>query len=56
MKLREEFLDFAFTERGRASEAKPVTIDNKYPFEVAINWVLLPVLNKTTGAIVDNPF
>ena len=34
LKLREDFLDFGFTECGRLSEGKPVTIDNKFPFEV----------------------
>ncbi len=34
VKLREEFLDFAFTERGRLSEGKIVTVDNKFPFDV----------------------
>jgi hypothetical protein len=43
LKLRDEFLDFAFTECGRLSEGKVITLDNKYPFEVNINWVLLQV-------------
>jgi hypothetical protein len=43
LKLREEFLDFSFTECGRISEGKVVTLDNKFPFEVLVNWVLLPI-------------
>ena len=43
LKLREEYIDFGFTECGRLSEAKQVTIDNKFPFEVQVNWVLLQV-------------
>ena len=34
LKLREEFIDFSFQDCGRVSEAKQVTIDNKFPFEV----------------------
>jgi len=49
LKLREEFIDFGFTECGRLSEGKPITIDNKFPFEISVNWVLLPVLSQTTG-------
>ena len=45
LKLREEFLDFAYTECGRVSDGKMITIDNKFPFEVQISWQLLPVLN-----------
>lgn len=56
IKLREEFIDFSFTECGRLSESKHVTLDNKFPFEVNVNWVLLQVFNKTTGTYVDNPF
>ena len=38
LKLRDEFLDFSFTECGRVSEGKMITLDNKYPFEVQISW------------------
>lgn len=41
VKIRDEFLDFAFTECNRLSESKVVNFDNKYPFEIQINWVLL---------------
>jgi hypothetical protein len=34
LKLRDEFIDFSFTECGRLSDARQVSIDNKYPFEV----------------------
>ena len=34
LKLREDFLDFGFTECTRISENKQITIDNKFPFEV----------------------
>lgn len=43
LRLRDEFLDFAFTECGRISDGKVITMDNKYPFEVNVNWVLLKV-------------
>lgn len=43
LKLREEFLDFSFTECGRLSEGKIITLDNKYPFDVQVNWVLLKI-------------
>lgn len=32
--LREEFIDFGFTEHGRVSEGKPLTLDNKFPFDI----------------------
>lgn len=38
LKMREEFLDFTFTECGRVSEGKYLNIDNKFPFEVQISW------------------
>jgi len=41
LRLKDEFLDFSFTECGRLSEGKIITLDNKYPFEVNINWGLL---------------
>lgn len=47
--LREEFIDFGFTEHGRVSEQKTVTFDNKFPFDVHVNWVLLKVVSPTTG-------
>lgn len=38
------------------SEGQEVTIDNKFPFEVTVSWVLLPVTSSTTGQIFENPF
>jgi hypothetical protein len=49
VRLKEEFLDFQFTERNRFSEPKIVTLENRFPFEVKVNWELLKVLNNTTG-------
>ena len=54
--LREEYIDFAFTEHGRVSESKAITFDNKFPFDVQVNWVLLNVINSTTGLPIENPF
>lgn len=34
LKLREDYIDFGFTECGRVSEGKTITLDNKFPFEV----------------------
>ena len=31
-------------------------MDNKFPFDVCVNWSLLPVLSKTTKQWVKNPF
>jgi len=55
-KLREEFIDFSFTECGRVSESKAITLDNKFPFDIQVNWVLLQTTSQSTGNIVDNPF
>lgn len=49
LKLREEYIDFGFTEFGRVSENKSLTLDNKYPFEITVSWVLLKIVNATTG-------
>lgn len=49
LRLREDFLDFNFTMKGRLSEDKHITVENKYPFEVSMNWVLLKVESKITG-------
>ncbi len=56
LKLREDFIDFSFSECGRFSEAKQVTIDNKFPFEVSVNWVLRKVMSNKTGQEYENPF
>jgi len=49
-------MDFNFTESGRLSEGKQLTMENKFPFDVQVNWTLLPVLSKTTKQWVKNPF
>jgi len=54
--LREEYLDFGFTDHGRVSESKQITFDNKFPFDVSVNWVLLKVISPTTGQPIENPF
>ena len=45
LSLREEYIDFGFTDHGRVSESKAITLDNKFPFDVQVNWVLLQVIN-----------
>lgn len=45
IKLREDFIDFSFTEYGRLSEGKIITLDNKFPFDVQVNWILLQTFN-----------
>jgi hypothetical protein len=56
VRILEDFLDFNFAEYGRLSETRNLTVLNSFPFEVNINWVLLQVENKKTGAPMDNPF
>ena len=56
IRLNQDFIDFAFAESGRISESKQLTVENKYPFSIDVNWALLNVLNKTTGQWVKNPF
>ena len=34
LQLRDEFIDFSFTECGRLSESRQLALDNKFPFEV----------------------
>jgi len=52
----EDSIDFGFTENGRISESRQLIMTNKFKFPVLIDWALLPVLNKTTGQFVKNPF
>ena len=52
----EDFLDFAFTESGRLSESKQLTLKNKYNFPIQVDWTLMPVYDKATGKFVENPF
>lgn len=56
LKLREDYLDFSFTQFGRVSDSKAVVLDNKFPFDISVSWQLLQTINKTTGSLVDNPF
>ena len=56
IKFSSESIDFAFTESGRLSEPKSLTIRNSFNFPVQIDWTLMPILSKTTGKQVDNPF
>ena len=49
LKLREEYIDFGFTEYGRVSENKTLTLENKFPFDINVSWVLLKIINSTTG-------
>lgn len=51
-----DFLDFNFAESGRISESKSLTMFNKFPFSIDVNWALLKVMNTTTGQWVKNPF
>ena len=48
VKVSADFLDFAFAESGRLSESKQLTVFNKFPFSVDVNWALLKVMNITT--------
>jgi len=56
LRLNQDFLDFNFTHVGRASDSKDLTIHNKFPFSVEVNWALLKVYNKTNNQWVSNPF
>ena len=49
LRLSEESVNFTFTENGRISESRQLTLENKFNFPINVNWELLPVLNKTTG-------
>lgn len=56
LRFSQDFVDFAFAESGRISESKTVTLFNKFPFSVDVDWALLNVLNNTTGQWVKNPY
>jgi hypothetical protein len=56
IRLSEGSVNFAFTENGRLSESRQLTLENKFNFPISVDWTLLPVLNKTTGQFVKNPF
>ena len=51
-----DFIDFGFMDKGRLSEPKELVLENKFPFEVKINWALLKVEDKITGRMIDNCF
>jgi hypothetical protein len=51
-----EVVDFGFTDHGRLSESKQLTVQNKFAYPVRIDWALLPVIDKTTGKEFKNPF
>ena len=56
LRISQDFIDFSFTESGRFSDTRQVTVENNYPFKVEVTWNLLNVFNKTTGQWVKNPF
>ena len=56
IKFSQDFLEFGFTDHGRISESKQINIENKFGFAIKVDWVLLSVLNQTTGKWVKNPF
>lgn len=56
IRLSEGSINFNFTENGRLSESRQLTLENKFSFPISVDWTLLPVLNKTTNQFVKNPF
>lgn len=56
LRFSAEYIDFAFTLHGSLSESKQVTLYNKFPFPVRVDWSLLPVFDKITGKSHSNPF
>jgi len=56
IKLSDGSINFGFTENGRLSESRQLTMENKFNYPIEIDWTLLPVLNKTTNTLVKNPF
>jgi hypothetical protein len=56
VRVSADFLDFNFAESGRFSESKSLTVFNKFPFSIDVNWALLKVMNTTTNQWVNNPF
>lgn len=55
MKFANEYIDFGFTHYGNISEDRQVSLHNKFPFPIRVDWTLLPVVDKT-GKEVKNPF
>lgn len=49
VRLSADSLDFAFTEKGRLSESKTLSVENKFAFPVLVNWTLLPIFDKNIG-------
>ena len=56
LRLSDEAINFNFTENGRLSESRQLTLENKFGFPISVDWTLLPVLNSTTQNFVKNPF
>ena len=56
LRLSDDSINFNFTESGRLSEGRQLTLENKFNFPVTVDWTLLKVLNKTTNTFVKNPF
>ena len=56
IKFSTEFVDFNFTHVGRISEQRTITLKNKFPFPIDVDWALLNVYNKVTEKWVKNPF
>ena len=56
IRLSQESINFNFTENGRLSDSRQLTLENKFNFPINVDWTLLKVLNKTTGQFVKNPF
>lgn len=54
--LSADNIDFAFAHSGRVSEAKQITLHNKFCFPVRVDWTLLEVTDKTTNKKIRNPF
>jgi len=51
-----DIVEFGFTEHGRLSESKQLSLENKFGFPVKVEWTLLTVLDETSGKWVKNPF
>jgi hypothetical protein len=49
-------VDFGFTDRGRISEGRTISLTNKFGFPVVVNWHLLEVMDSKSGKMVKNPF
>ena len=56
IRLSESSINFQFTENGRISDPRQLTLENNFNFPIQVDWTLLPVFNKNTGALVKNPF